>query len=72
MADNASGRIRSWAVLPPYSNQNTVHRLQDDQKGVLVRRIEPTAPANKVLKKGDILLSFDGVQLANDGTIQFR
>ena len=46
--------------------------LQEGQKGVLVRRVEPTAPSNKVLRKGDILLSFDGIQLANDGTIQFR
>lgn len=46
--------------------------LQAGQKGVLIRRIEPTAPASKVLKKGDILLSFDGVAIANDGTVPFR
>ena len=39
---------------------------------MLIRRIEPTAPANKVIKKGDILLSFDGVDIANDGTVPFR
>ncbi|KAL3147512.1 Protease Do-like 9 [Trebouxia sp. C0009 RCD-2024] len=43
-----------------------------DQKGVLIRRIEPTAPVSKSLKKGDILLSFDGVDIANDGTVPFR
>ena len=47
-------------------------QLQTDQKGVLIRRIEPTAPVNKSLKKGDILLSFDGVDIANDGTVPFR
>ena len=46
--------------------------LQTDQKGVLIRRIEPTAPVSKSLKKGDILLSFDGVNIANDGTVPFR
>ena len=46
--------------------------VQNDQKGVLIRRIEPTAPVNKSLKKGDILLSFDGVNIANDGTVPFR
>lgn len=46
--------------------------VQAGQKGVLIRRIEPTAPANKSLKKGDILLSFDGVDIANDGTVPFR
>lgn len=45
---------------------------QADQKGVLIRRVEPTAPVNKSLKKGDILLSFDGVDIANDGTVPFR
>ena len=47
-------------------------RLQAGQKGVLVRRIEPTLPANKQLRKGDILLSFDGTQIGNDGTVAFR
>ena len=45
---------------------------QAGQKGVLIRRIEPTAPVNKVLKKGDILLSFDSIDIANDGTVPFR
>ena len=34
--------------------------------------MEPTAPVSKSLKKGDILLSFDGVGIANDGTVPFR
>ncbi|KAA6422597.1 MAG: protease Do-like 9-like [Trebouxia sp. A1-2] len=46
--------------------------MQADQKGVLIRRVEPTAPVSKSLKKGDILLSFDGVDIANDGTVPFR
>lgn len=46
--------------------------MQTNQKGVLIRRIEPTAPVNQSLKKGDILLSFDGVDIANDGTVPFR
>ncbi|CAI0455864.1 unnamed protein product [Linum tenue] len=41
-------------------------------KGVRVRRIEPTAPESEVLKLSDILLSFDVVKIANDGTIPFR
>ncbi|KAK4282447.1 hypothetical protein QN277_013825 [Acacia crassicarpa] len=42
------------------------------QKGVLVRRIEPTAPEYHVLKSSDIILSFDGINIANDGTVPFR
>jgi PDZ domain len=45
---------------------------QAGQKGVLIRRVEPTAPASKVLRKGDILLSFDSVDIGNDGTVPFR
>ena len=45
---------------------------QEGQKGVLVRRVEPTSPASKVLEKGDVLLSFDGTNIASDGTVPFR
>uniref|UniRef100_A0A5B7BLY0 Putative Protease Do-like 9 n=1 Tax=Davidia involucrata TaxID=16924 RepID=A0A5B7BLY0_DAVIN len=43
-----------------------------DQKGVRIRRIEPTAPESQVLKPSDVILSFDGVNIANDGTVPFR
>lgn len=39
-----------------------------DKKGVRIRRIEPTAPESHVLKPSDIILSFDGINIANDGT----
>ncbi|MCH84430.1 protease Do-like 10 mitochondrial-like, partial [Trifolium medium] len=40
--------------------------------GVLVNKINPLSDAYKVLKKDDIILSFDGVPIANDGTVPFR
>lgn len=43
-----------------------------DAKGVLVRRMEPTAAASKAIQQGDILMKFDGVQISNDGTVPFR
>ncbi|KAI9177368.1 hypothetical protein LWI28_014306 [Acer negundo] len=46
--------------------------MKADQKGVRIRRIEPTAPESHVLKPSDIILSFDGVNIANDGTVPFR
>lgn len=46
--------------------------MKPDQKGVRIRRIDPTAPESEVLKPSDILLSFDGVDIANDGTVPFR
>ncbi|KAI9078720.1 hypothetical protein K1719_039307 [Acacia pycnantha] len=42
------------------------------QKGVRIRRIEPTAPEYHVLKSSDVILSFDGINIANDGTVPFR
>ena len=47
-------------------------RSQPGQKGVLVRRIEPTLPVCNQLLKGDVMLSFDGTQIGNDGTVAFR
>ncbi|KAG5536833.1 hypothetical protein RHGRI_024311 [Rhododendron griersonianum] len=46
--------------------------MKPDQKGVRIRRIDPTAPESEVLKPSDIILSFDGVDIANDGTVPFR
>lgn len=43
--------------------------MKDNQKGVRIRRIDPTGPEHKVLKPSDIILSFDGVDIANDGTV---
>ncbi|KAH9314654.1 hypothetical protein KI387_023281 [Taxus chinensis] len=46
--------------------------MKPNQKGVRVKRVEPTAPAATFLKPSDILLSFDGIDIANDGTVPFR
>lgn len=44
--------------------------MKSDQKGVRVRRVEPTAPESGCLQPSDIILSFDGIDIANDGTGQ--
>lgn len=41
-------------------------------EGVLVRRVEPTSPAHGVLREGDVIISFDGVQVGCEGTVPFR
>ncbi|KAI5066907.1 hypothetical protein GOP47_0017435 [Adiantum capillus-veneris] len=46
--------------------------MDPQQKGVRVRRVELTAPAAKHLQSSDIILSFDGIDVANDGTVPFR
>lgn len=40
--------------------------------GVLVNTIQPTSAAAKVIQRGDVLLEFDGVPIANDGTVHLR
>merc|ERR1719296_575894 len=42
------------------------------QKGLLVSRVAPTSAAAKVLQPDDVLLSFDGEHIANDGTVRHR
>ncbi|WMV59159.1 hypothetical protein MTR67_052544 [Solanum verrucosum] len=46
--------------------------MAHNQKGVRIRRVEPTAPESNVLMPSDVILSFDGVDIANDGTVPFR
>ncbi|KAK3137504.1 hypothetical protein QOZ80_5BG0453150 [Eleusine coracana subsp. coracana] len=41
-------------------------------EGVLVRRVEPTAPASTVLRKGDVIVSFDGISVGCEATVPFR
>ncbi|XP_056159207.1 protease Do-like 10, mitochondrial isoform X2 [Syzygium oleosum] len=43
-----------------------------EMTGVLVNKINPLSDAHKILKKDDVILAFDGVPVANDGTIPFR
>ena len=46
--------------------------LTSDQSGVLIRSVNPTSSSHGVLLPGDVLLEFDRVNLANDGTVPFR
>ena len=40
--------------------------------GILVRRVNPTSKAFGILQPDDVLISFDGIQIACDGTVPFR
>eukprot|EP00854_Cymbomonas_tetramitiformis_P009018 gene9018-10685_t len=50
----------------------SVWSVPSEESGVLVRRVLPTAPAAGLLQRDDIILEFDGVSVANDGTVKFR
>ncbi|XP_038703018.1 protease Do-like 10, mitochondrial isoform X2 [Tripterygium wilfordii] len=47
-------------------------KMRRDMTGVLVSKINPLSDAHRILKKDDIIIAFDGVPIANDGTIPFR
>lgn len=45
--------------------------MKDDQSGVIVSLIIPGGGAEKALRRGDVIMSIDGVPIANDGTFSF-
>lgn len=54
---------------PTENSQLREHfHMRPDMTGVLISKINPLSDAAKVLKKDDIILAFDGVPIANDGT----
>ena len=58
-------RLESAALRESYA-------LAPGTKGVLIRSVAPVATAASVLKADDIITSFDGVDVANDGSVPFR
>ncbi|KAF6260729.1 trypsin-like cysteine/serine peptidase domain-containing protein [Scenedesmus sp. NREL 46B-D3] len=48
------------------------YRMAAGQKGVLVRRVNPTSAAAEHLRAEDVLMSFNGQAIACDGTVPFR
>jgi len=69
--DGIPGLEISWQEM-----ENPHLRLKfgmiETQTGVLVNKIYPDSPARGILKSGDIILSIDGENVENDGTIEFR
>ncbi len=46
--------------------------MDDGQSGILVRKVYPGSPVENVLLPDDVILSIDGKDIADDGTIGFR
>ncbi|PRW56735.1 Protease Do-like 9 isoform A [Chlorella sorokiniana] len=46
-------------------------KMGEDQKGVLIRSVQPISFAHGHLLPGDVLMAFDGVEVACDGTVPF-
>ncbi|KAK9292357.1 hypothetical protein L1049_020323 [Liquidambar formosana] len=60
--------------VPPTENVQlrNYFRMGPGMTGVLVSKINPLSDAHRILKKDDIILAFDNVPIANDGTVPFR
>lgn len=50
----------------------THFRMSESHTGVRVLGVAPLAPAAAILQTGDVILSVDGIRVANDGSIPFR
>lgn len=56
----------------PLDNRALREAVGASQGGVLVKRVEPTTPAAKLLQVRDVLLSVDGHAIGSGGTVTFR
>jgi S1-C subfamily serine protease len=78
LVDLADGRYdgipEDGIVVQPMENESlkNMYRMQRRQTGVLVLKVLPGAPAEGIVKPGDVILSIDGKSVADDGTIEFR
>ncbi|KAK9292197.1 hypothetical protein L1049_020159 [Liquidambar formosana] len=60
-----------WQPTENVQLRNYFH-MGPGMTGILVSRINPLSDAHRILKKDDIILAFDNVPIANDGTVPFR
>ena len=59
-------------AVPALLPRSQSYKMTAAQKGVMVRAISPIADAAQHLKPDDVIMRFDGVQVASDGTVPFR
>jgi S1-C subfamily serine protease len=78
LADVKDQRYDGFPTLGAFTDtlENISYRrylgLKEGQSGVLVTFIIPGSGADTNLKPGDVILSIDGVPVANDGSIKFK
>ncbi|XP_058198640.1 protease Do-like 9 [Rhododendron vialii] len=46
-------------------------KMEHDEQGVLITEVSPNYPESVVLKPNDVILSIDGININNDGTVPF-
>ncbi|KAE9460718.1 hypothetical protein C3L33_07380, partial [Rhododendron williamsianum] len=45
--------------------------MEHDEQGVLITEVNPNYPESAILKPNDVILSIDGININNDGTVPF-
>ncbi|MCK4431131.1 MAG: trypsin-like peptidase domain-containing protein [Candidatus Aminicenantes bacterium] len=69
--DGIPGLGFSWQKIEN-PDMRLLYRMSENQSGILLNKIYPDSPAKEILKAGDVILSVEGKNIANDGTIEFR
>lgn len=78
LKDVEDGQFDGFPTLGVYINtlENPDYRgylqMTDEMNGVYVNRVIKGGPSEKHLRDGDVILSIDGIDIANDGTIAFH
>lgn len=60
-----------WQRMENISLRRSMN-MKDGENGILVRRVNKTSPAVKVLRANDIVCAIDGIAVSNAGTVPYR
>ncbi|KAF7121198.1 hypothetical protein RHSIM_Rhsim13G0038200 [Rhododendron simsii] len=61
--------IKWQKMESPYLRE--LMKMDHDQQGILVTEVKPNYPASVIVKPYDVILSIDGININNDGTVPF-
>ncbi|KAG5543072.1 hypothetical protein RHGRI_015980 [Rhododendron griersonianum] len=60
-----------WQKMESFSLR-VFMKMEPDQQGVLITEVNPNYPEFEILKPYDVILSIDGININNDGTVPFK
>lgn len=78
LEDVKDGQFDGFPTLGVYINKlenpdyRTYLKMPEEMSGIFMNRVVKGGPSENYLLDGDVILSIDGVNIANDGTIAFE
>ncbi|KAI8549549.1 hypothetical protein RHMOL_Rhmol06G0033200 [Rhododendron molle] len=60
-----------WQKMESFSLR-VFMKMEPDQQGVLITEVNPNYPEFEIFKPYDVILSIDGININNDGTVPFK